>query len=67
MVEEVRHAAATGRFICDMTEFGCGEIRQQDLALSRRLSSNVLWYVTDGEVDRVGLLATELGELGFVG
>ena len=26
----------------------------------------MLWYVADGEVDRVGLLATELGELGFV-
>ena len=27
----------------------------------------MLWYVADGEVNRVGLLATELGELGFVG
>ena len=67
MVEEVRYAVMTGRFICDMTEFGHWEIRQQHLALSRRLSSNVFWYVTDREVDRVGLLATELRELGFVG
>ena len=50
-----------------MTKFGYGEIHQQDLALSRRLSSNVLWYVTNGEVNRVGLLAMELHELGFVG
>jgi hypothetical protein len=67
MVEEVRHAAATGRLICDMTEFGCWEIGQQDLGLSRRLSSNVFWYVAYGEVDRVGLLPAELCELGFVG
>ena len=67
MVEEVQHAAATRRFIHDMTKFGCGEICQQDLALSRRLSSNVLWYVTNGEVDRVSLLAMELRELCFVG
>ena len=67
MVKEVQYAAAMWRFICDMTKFWCWEICQQDLALSRRLSSNVLWYVADGEVDRVGLLPTELGKLGFVG
>ena len=66
MVEEVRHAAAIERFICDMTKFGYGEIHQQDLALSRRLSSNLLQYVTDGEVGRVSLLAMELHELCFV-
>jgi len=67
MVEEVRDAAATGRFIGDMAEFRCWEIGQQDLTLSRRFSANVLWNVADGEVDRVSLLATELRELGFVG
>ena len=27
----------------------------------------MLWYVANGDVDRVSLLARELGELGFVG
>ena len=67
MVEEVWYAVVMGRFICDVTEFGCWEICQQDLALSRRLLSNVLSYITNGEVDRVSLLAAELHELGFVG
>jgi hypothetical protein len=26
----------------------------------------VLWYVTDGKIDRIGSLSTKLGELGFV-
>ena len=66
MVEKVRDAAATRSLIRDMTEFGCGEIGQQDLALLRRFSPNVLWNVADGEIDGVSLLATELCELGFV-
>ena len=50
-----------------MIKFRCREISQQDLALSRRFPADVLWYVANGKIYRIGRLSTELSELCFVG
>jgi hypothetical protein len=41
--------------------------RQAILALLRRSSMDMLWYVADGEVDGVRQFSTELCQVSFVG
>ena len=53
MLEKVGHAAVMRSIICDMIQFWCWEIGKQYLALLRRFSADMLWYVTNSEIDGV--------------
>ena len=50
-----------------MIKFRGREISQQNLALLRRFPADVLRYVANGKIYRIGRLSTELSELCFVG
>ena len=65
-MEELGQGTSTGCLIGDVLKTGGGKVGEENVAAAGGLPANILREVADGEIDRVGGLAAEQGQLRLV-
>ena len=65
-MEEFPKGTSPSSLVGDVLKPCGGDVCEENVSATRRLAADILRQVANREVDRVGSLAAEEGELGFV-
>ena len=66
-MEQIPKSPGSSGLVCHAPQVGCWNVANQYLCVTRWLSADVLWDVSDGEVNQICLLSTGDGKMGLIG